>query len=129
MRYVAAATVVLAAIGMGCQQKKEPVEVTEQSLPRLTPTDRLASSAEQPEDEPAMPTLREAEPETTATPTEAPKPEPITHVIRKDDTLWSLAVRYLGDGHRWREIMDANADIVTDPHKLPIGGKLIIPAK
>ena len=59
----------------------------------------------------------------------APEPEPVTHVIRKDDTLWSLAVRYLDDGQRWRDIMDANGNTVADPRKLPIGGTLIIPAK
>ena len=30
------------------------------------------------------------------------------HVVRPGDTLWSLAVTYLGDGQRWRDILQLN---------------------
>lgn len=37
-------------------------------------------------------------------------PETIT--VKHDDTAWSLAERYLGDGMRWREIFELNRDTV-----------------
>ena len=49
----------------------------------------------------------------------------ITHTVVRGDTLWSLAVRYLGSGHRWIEIQQANGGI--DPHRLQIGTTLRIP--
>jgi len=129
MRYVLAATVLLAAIGVGCEQEKEPVEVAEQDQPKLIPVDRFGPSANQPDYDEELPTLRDVEEDATWTTPTPLEPEPVVHVIRKDDTLWSLAVRYLNDGQRWRDIMDANRDLVSDPRKLPIGGELVIPAK
>ena len=52
-------------------------------------------------------------------------PGVITHTIVKGDTLWSLAVRYLGNGQKWPEIQKLNGGI--DPLKLPIGKTLKIP--
>ena len=52
-------------------------------------------------------------------------PGVITHTIVKGDTLWSLAVRYLGNGQKWPEIQKLNGGI--DPLKLPIGKILKIP--
>lgn len=57
------------------------------------------------------------------------KPQPIVksrvHVVAHRETLWSIAVRYYGDGQRWREIAAANKDV--DPVKLGIGERLILP--
>lgn len=49
------------------------------------------------------------------------------HVVVAGDTLWALAVRFLGTGTRWRELADANK--VRDPRKLRIGTRLVIPAR
>ncbi len=51
----------------------------------------------------------------------------ITHIVKKGDVPWNLAVKYLGDGRRYPEIMQANnlannADIYVDQ-------KLLIPKK
>jgi LysM repeat protein len=43
----------------------------------------------------------------------------ITHTIKKGDTLWALASRYLGNGQRWPEIQALNSGV--DPKKLRIG--------
>jgi hypothetical protein len=43
------------------------------------------------------------------------------------DTLWALAVAYLGAGSRWTEIQKLNGGI--DPKKLQIGMKIKIPGK
>lgn len=48
-----------------------------------------------------------------------------THTIKKGDTLWNLAAKYLGDGHRWKEITKLNN--ITDPRKIRIGQVLKIP--
>ena len=57
----------------------------------------------------------------------APAPE-ITHTIESDtETLWALAVKYLGNGNRWEEIQALNGGI--DPRKLCIGMTLKIPNK
>lgn len=45
--------------------------------------------------------------------------------VKKGDTLWDLAVKYYGDGTKWKVIAKANG--VKDPKKLPIGKKLTIP--
>jgi LysM repeat protein len=60
------------------------------------------------------------------------KPQPpaageITHKVKQGDTLWALAVRYLGDGQKWRAIQDLNGGI--NPKRLRIGMVLKIPAK
>jgi len=58
-------------------------------------------------------------------PVPVPVPGERSHVIVKGDTLWSLAVRYLGNGQKWPEIQKLNGGI--DPLKLPIGKILKIP--
>ncbi|MCH7229954.1 LysM peptidoglycan-binding domain-containing protein [Glycomyces sp. L485] len=58
-----------------------------------------------------------------------------TVIVGPYTTLWSLAVKYLGDGTRWPEIFEANqgrtfADgrTLTDPDLIIDGWELIIPA-
>lgn len=51
--------------------------------------------------------------------------EEITHTVKKGDTFWALAVRYLGSGHRWTEIQALNGGV--DPKKLRVGTVLKIP--
>jgi TolA-binding protein len=41
-------------------------------------------------------------------PVDEPNSNSIMHVIEKGETLWSIAVKYLDDGHRNVEIADAN---------------------
>lgn len=53
-----------------------------------------------------------------------------TYAVVKGDTLWAIAARELGDGARWREILDANPTAVSrpgDPRTLQIGAQLVIP--
>jgi hypothetical protein len=38
------------------------------------------------------------------------------HVVRRGDTLWDLAGRYLGNPFHWPAIHQANTRIVADPH-------------
>ncbi len=61
-------------------------------------------------------------------PGEAESLQEIVHIVRNTDTLEKLAKRYLGDAGRALEIFDLNRDQLSNPHLLPIGAKLKIPA-
>ena len=59
-------------------------------------------------------------PPTPPTPVSTP---PTTYTVKKGDTLWDLAQRFMGSGFRWRDIQG----YAGDPRKLPIGTVLQIP--
>jgi len=49
------------------------------------------------------------------------------HVVRPNETLYSLALMYYGDAGRWRQIWAANRRRLKNPKDIPVGMKLIIP--
>ncbi|MCC6416037.1 MAG: LysM peptidoglycan-binding domain-containing protein, partial [Opitutaceae bacterium] len=49
------------------------------------------------------------------------------HVVAKGDTLFSLAQKYYSDRSRWRDIYNANRDIMPNENSLRIGMTLRIP--
>ena len=57
-----------------------------------------------------------------------------TYTVRRGDTLWGIAERYLGDPLRWTEIASLNTDRregsgeFTDPHWIYPGWTLVLPA-
>lgn len=52
----------------------------------------------------------------------------VIHVVRSGETLSDIAVEYLGKASRWREIHDANRDVIgDDPARLAVGMELRIP--
>ncbi|MCC6929512.1 MAG: LysM peptidoglycan-binding domain-containing protein [Gemmatimonadaceae bacterium] len=51
------------------------------------------------------------------------------HVVLPGETLWSLSQRYLGDGHRWEEIVSLNRDVVSSARRLEAGTTLAIPGE
>lgn len=59
------------------------------------------------------------------TPTARPAASPNTHVVRRGDTLWSIAAHYYGDGKRWRDIASANN--ISNAGQLRVGATLVIP--
>jgi nucleoid-associated protein YgaU len=50
-----------------------------------------------------------------------------SHLVRRGETLWSIAGLLLGSGSRWREIYDLNRDRVSDPTRLSEGTVLRLP--
>ena len=50
-----------------------------------------------------------------------------TYTIQKGDTLWSITVRCLGDGRRFREILAANPGL--NASKLAVGQTINIPPR
>ncbi|MFA9376224.1 MAG: LysM peptidoglycan-binding domain-containing protein [Lachnotalea sp.] len=53
---------------------------------------------------------------------------PTTHKVTENDTIWSLAKYYYGDGLKYSPIWNANKDKLTDPENLIVGSTLTIPS-
>ncbi|MEM1354766.1 MAG: LysM peptidoglycan-binding domain-containing protein [Planctomycetota bacterium] len=47
--------------------------------------------------------------------------------VKDGDTLSGLAAKHLGSAGRWRELMDTNTDVLTEPRQLRVGMRLRIP--
>ncbi len=50
-----------------------------------------------------------------------------TYTVKKGDSLWSISKQQLGSGARWREIYEANKDVIKDPNRIYVGQVLQIP--
>jgi nucleoid-associated protein YgaU len=50
-----------------------------------------------------------------------------THTVGKNDTLYSIAKQYYGDGTQWKKIYEANKSTISNPNVLKIGTVLNIP--
>ena len=76
--------------------------------------------------------LQKAEPEAKA-PAASPIREAasgvLTYIVRRGDTLWSIAKRmeHFGQGHRWYDIWKANDSQVFDFDRIVSGQALVIP--
>lgn len=57
----------------------------------------------------------------------AAKTSPRYHVVRKNETLQKISMKYYGTTKRWRRIFEANHDQIKDPNRISIGMKLRIP--
>ena len=50
------------------------------------------------------------------------------HTVSKKDTLYSIArLYYNGDQSRWKEIYAANKSSISDPNRITVGQRLVIP--
>ena len=52
---------------------------------------------------------------------------PRYHTVVKKDTLYALARMYYGDQRRWKDIYEANRSTISDPNKIRVGQRLLIP--
>jgi LysM repeat protein len=50
-----------------------------------------------------------------------------THLVRKGDTLWSIAREYTSDPYRWKQVYELNTATVRDPHWIYPGERLVLP--
>ena len=50
-------------------------------------------------------------------------------VVRQGESLWGVSRRTLGKGSRWREIYEANRDVIADPDYVAPGTELAIPSR
>lgn len=55
------------------------------------------------------------------------EPPARTHVVQAGQTLASIARTYLGSTDAWRQIYEANRDLLDDPHRIFPGIELTIP--
>jgi len=51
------------------------------------------------------------------------------HIVREGDSLWQIADEQLGDGSRYGEIAELNADILDSEDNLSVGMRLRIPVR
>jgi len=49
------------------------------------------------------------------------------HFVSRGETLSDISLEYYGTAHRWREIFEANYDVITNHNVIRPGLKLIIP--
>jgi nucleoid-associated protein YgaU len=57
------------------------------------------------------------------------RPGGTTHTVATGETLSAIAERYLGSKGAWKRLYEANKDAIgSDPAKLKVGTKLVIPA-
>ncbi|MBU0553200.1 LysM peptidoglycan-binding domain-containing protein [Myxococcota bacterium] len=56
-----------------------------------------------------------------------PKPGGVKHTVKRGDTLSQIAQQYLGSSKRWREIYNANRDVLKSPSQMRLGMVLTIP--
>lgn len=69
--------------------------------------------------------FKNAKDEAEAAPTEAPKNESGTYVVKKGDTLWSIAEGRTGSGYNFTDIAKANK--LKNANAIEVGQKLMIP--
>jgi nucleoid-associated protein YgaU len=46
---------------------------------------------------------------------------PVTHVVVRGESLWTIASTQLGDGYKWTQIWNLNKKQIVNPNKLEIG--------
>ena len=49
------------------------------------------------------------------------------HLVKRKDTLYSLARLYYNDHRQWKKIYEANRDRIANPNMIKVGMNLIIP--
>jgi len=49
------------------------------------------------------------------------------HTVQKKETLYSISRQYYGDHTKWKEIYAANKSEISDPNKIRVGQRLMIP--
>jgi 5'-nucleotidase len=66
-----------------------------------------------------------AAPAAPVAPAPAAAPTASNYVVKKGDTLYSIARSHYGDGKQWQKIVAANPGL--SPEKLKVGQTLLLP--
>ncbi len=64
----------------------------------------------------------------TATPTATTTATTQYYTIEKGDTLSKIADRFYGDPQKYKDLFDANREVIQDPDKIYPGQKIRVPA-
>ena len=107
----------------------ETTVITAKDLPKVPESQakielELTEEEKEPE-QPAVDTAAKAE--EPAAPEPPKEKEPRIHVVGQGDNLGNISRKYYGEFKRWKDIAEANKEILPDPNKLKIGMKLVIP--
>lgn len=51
------------------------------------------------------------------------------YIIQKGDSLWKIAQKELGSGHRWKYLYELNKERIKNPDRLKPGQRIIIPVE
>jgi len=135
-KYVALTALLLSTMLAGCNHpwnpfRKKPV-VADPPLANVTTLDNTGAGTDTIRPDPGADASKGADTAVVktgaaaATPV-APPAGGTTYIIKKKDTLWSIATKYLGNGQRYREILAANPGL--DAKKLAVGQTIKIPPK
>ncbi|WEX08113.1 tetratricopeptide repeat protein [Chelativorans sp. AA-79] len=95
--------------------------------PRVLSEEASAQAAQKPEEPAAKPDTPAAAPE-EAPAADAAAANGETYKVKPGQSLWSIAVEELGDGKRFREILDLNPVLKGDPNRIRPGLELTLPA-
>ncbi len=57
----------------------------------------------------------------------APKVSTREYIIKKNDSLWKIAAREMGNGNRWKYLYELNKERIKNPSKLKVGQSITIP--
>lgn len=49
------------------------------------------------------------------------------HTVQKKETLYSISRQYYGDHTKWKDIYAANRAEISDPNRIRVGQRLVIP--
>jgi nucleoid-associated protein YgaU len=50
-----------------------------------------------------------------------------SHTVQKKETLYAIARQYYNDQSRWKDIYEANRADISDPNRIRVGQRLVIP--
>ncbi len=51
----------------------------------------------------------------------------VTYTVVSNDSLWKIAKSLYGDGTKWKDIYNANTDVISNPNVIKVGMVLTIP--
>lgn len=51
------------------------------------------------------------------------------YVIKKNDSLWKIAQKEMGNGNRWKYLYELNKKVIKDPNRLKAGVTITIPVE